>query len=97
MFGGRVSGNLLDTLLAPFDRWVYAQGILYLRWVDDCAFCVPPRPEYRHDTEHCGGVDGCWMCKDTYRRVCELQRKVMAFLEELGFTFNEKLQPPAQR
>eukprot|EP00961_Rhodomonas_salina_P079035 1062712-Rhodomonas_salina.2 len=36
------------------------------------------------------------MCKDTYALACQFQTRVMSLLEELGFTFNEKLQPPAQ-
>ncbi len=33
MFGGEVSGNILDALLAPVDHWVRFKGIPMLCWV----------------------------------------------------------------
>jgi hypothetical protein len=97
MFGGKVSGNILDTLVEPIDRWTRAQAIPSLRWVDDSIFAIPPRPEYRHDTSHCGGIGSCWLCDDTLSRALKAQHDVFTLLEELGFTFNEKRTPPSQR
>ena len=97
MFGGKVSGNILDALLAPIDRWVRCKGIPMLRWVDDYCLCVPPRPEYRHDTSHCGGFGSCFMCDDTHKRALKLQNQFYALLEQLGFTFNDKRTELSQR
>jgi hypothetical protein len=97
MFGGRVSGNILDTLVEPIDRWVRAQAIPFLRWVDDSIFCVPPAPEHKHDVSGCGGVGACYLCDCTMARALAFQHEVFSLLEELGFTFNEKRTPPAQR
>ena len=96
MFGGRVSGNILDTLLAPVDRWIRSKAPM-LRWVDDTVCCVPPRPEYRHDTAHCGGIGACFMCNDTHARARQLQAELHSLLNQLGFILNEKMTPPSQR
>ena len=96
MFGGRVSGNILDTLLAPVDRWIRSKMPM-LRWVDDTVCCVPPRPEYRHDTAHCGGFEACFMCKDTYARAQQLRSELLTLLDQLGFILNEKMTPLTQR
>jgi hypothetical protein len=97
MFGGKISGNILDTVLDPVDRWVRARKVPFLRWVDDGIYSVPPLPEHRHDTTHCGGSGACWMCDITMRRACKLQDEILGLLTDLGFTFNEKRTPPAQR
>jgi len=97
MFGNKISGCLLATLLAPVERWFRARGWPVLIWVDDALFCIPPRPEYRHNTAQCGGIDGCFMCRDTWRRACKAQQEVYDMLEDLGFTFNEKRTLPSQR
>jgi hypothetical protein len=96
MFGGRVSGNILDTLLAPVDRWIRSKAPM-LRWVDDFVCCVPPRPEYRHDTSHCGGVGSCFMCDDTFSRARLLQTELHSLLDQLGFILNDKMTPLTQR
>jgi hypothetical protein len=97
MFGGKLSGNILDTLLAPVDRWIRTRGIALLRWVDDLCMSLPPRPEFRHDTSHCGGFQYCFMCKDTYTRAVKLARELDQLLIELGFELNDKLTTPSQR
>jgi hypothetical protein len=97
MFGGKVSGNILDALLAPVDRWVRAKGIPMLRWVDDYILALPPLPEHRHDTRGCGGIPACWICQQTYQRALVLQSEFLQLLADLGFTFNDKQTPPAQR
>eukprot|EP00961_Rhodomonas_salina_P121391 1633881-Rhodomonas_salina.1 len=101
MFGGRVSGNLLDTLLALFDWWVPAQGVPYTQWVVwTTARFASPRCQSICMTLHTAAESlavQSWMCKDAYARACKFQKQVLTVLKELGFTFNEKLQPPAQR
>lgn len=97
MFGGKVSGNILDTLFAPIDRWIRAKGISLLRWVDDLALSLPPRPELRHDTVHCGGTQSCMLCQDTLCRATRLMHEFDALLTELGFTLNDKRTLPSQR
>jgi hypothetical protein len=97
MFGGRVSGNVLDTLFAPVDRWIRNRGISMLRWVDDFALSLPPRPEFRHDTLHCGGTASCYMCKDTLQRATKLMHELDTLLIDLGFTLNDKRTQPSQR
>ncbi len=56
VFGGKVSWNILDTLLALVDRWVCSKGIPMLHWVDDYMLALPPLPEHQHDTLHCWGT-----------------------------------------
>jgi hypothetical protein len=97
MFGGKLSGNVLDTLLAPIDRWIRNRSIALLRWVDDLCMSLPPKPEYRHDTSHCGGFRSCFMCKDTHTRAVKLARELDNLLLELGFELNDKLTAPSQR
>jgi hypothetical protein len=97
MFGGKTSGNVLDTLLGPVDRWIRTKGISHLRWVDDLCMSLPPRPAYRHDTTHCGGIGMCFMCNDTHRRAMRLMTELDNLLIELGFQLNDKLTMPSQR
>ena len=97
MFGAKVSGNILDTLLAPLDRWIRSSGIAMLRWCDDYLFMVPPLPEHRHDTSFCGGIGACVLCNCTRDRAAVLRRKLYSLMEELGFTFSGKDSPLAQR
>jgi hypothetical protein len=98
MFGAKVSGNLLDCLLEPVDRWIRTQSVPMLRWVDDYLCVLQPLPEHRHVTVSCGGHEGgCYMCTATFRRAIIFQRRLYDLLEDLGFTFSEKRTPPAQR
>jgi hypothetical protein len=97
MFGGKLSGNILDTILAPVDRWIRGKGISMLRWVDDLAMSLPPRPEFRHDTTYCGGTASCPMCQDTLQRAMKLMNELDALLISLGFTLNDKRTQPSQR
>jgi hypothetical protein len=98
MFGARCSGNLLDCLLDPIDRWIRSRAVPSLRWVDDYIIAIPPLPEHQHDTTHCGGaLHGCYMCKTTMQRAIAFQTELYDLLEDLGFTFNEKRSPPSQR